>query len=159
MMEAGYSIADFADHPDLVPTASERIWTAWWQGSGQTAQDVDDHIRVMFDSADVPFALVALRDGAFAGVALAIASDMDERPQYSPWVAALWVDPEHRGKGVAAALVETAVQRAFGQGHETVYLCSQPSLRDLYLHLGWQIVEEHAGANDLIVYSRTRPSA
>lgn len=154
-LRPGFTIADFAEYPHLVPVAADRIWTAWWQGSGQSREDVDAHIRDMFGSPDVPFALVALHEGSFAGVALAITSDMDERPQYSPWVAALWVDPIHRGKGIAGALIEHAVQTMFGQGIKTVYLCSGQQLRPFYQKLGWQVVEEHAGGNDLVVYSRS----
>ena len=46
----------------------------------------------MADDRPLPMAVVAHSDHGYLGSAFLIHSDMEERPQYSPWVAAVWVE-------------------------------------------------------------------
>ena len=91
----------------------------------------------------MPIALVAHRGDDFLGTASLIASDLDERPQYTPWVAAVWTEPQAREQGIAPALIERAVGGWFRAG-----LCQGLSLRrsaqrrDFYLRLGWTPIED-----------------
>ncbi|WP_318854340.1 GNAT family N-acetyltransferase (plasmid) [Sinorhizobium meliloti] len=45
-----------------------------------------------------------------------IENDLDDRPQYTPWIAALWVEPDMRRRGIAAKLMEAARKRASARG-------------------------------------------
>ncbi|MEJ7011468.1 GNAT family N-acetyltransferase [Sinorhizobium meliloti] len=40
-----------------------------------------------------------------------IENDLDDRPQYTPWIAALWVEPDMRRRGIAAKLMELPENR------------------------------------------------
>lgn len=108
------------------------------------------------DDSALPFALVAHDGPTFKGSALVIESDMDERPQYSPWVAGVWVDAHHRKQGIGAALVEHAVEASFAMGIQNVYLCATRPKRDFYLVRGWIQVEEYIGAALLTIMVRRR---
>jgi predicted N-acetyltransferase YhbS len=108
------------------------------------------------DGTAVPFVVVAHKDGLFSGTGSVILSDLDERPEYTPWVAALWVDSEHRRRGVASALVREAPRGAFESGTDLVYLGALPDKRDFSERLGWQRLEENVGRNRLTVLRFSR---
>jgi predicted N-acetyltransferase YhbS len=90
----------------------------------------------------IPTALVAHEGERFIGTVSIIACDEDTRPQYTPWVAALWVEPDNRQKGIGAALVERAVEHAFGTGAKRVHLLAGPHRRPYYERLGWSVAEQ-----------------
>jgi predicted N-acetyltransferase YhbS len=78
----------------------------------------------------------------FLGTVSIIACDEDARPQYTPWVAALWVEPEERHRAIGAALVDRAAEFAFGLGARRVYLLAGPHRRSYYERLGWSVLEQ-----------------
>ncbi|WP_325052895.1 GNAT family N-acetyltransferase (plasmid) [Sinorhizobium meliloti] len=57
-----------------------------------------------------------------------IENDLDDRPQYTPWIAALWVEPDMRRRGIAAKLMEAVRKQASAQGHAFCYLCATPDI-------------------------------
>ena len=89
----------------------------------------------------IPTALVAHDGDRFIGTVSIIACDEDTRPQYTPWMAALWVEPEDRGRGIGAALVDRAAEFAFSAGARRVYLLTGPHRRSFYEGLGWSVRE------------------
>ncbi len=109
---ASFRIADLRAHPGFVATVADRVWNAWWREAGIPLEAVASRLDESLVGEGVPLTLVAHRDGVFLGTASVIASDMDERPHYTPWVAAVWVDAEHRQAGVGSALVNEAAQAA-----------------------------------------------
>ena len=77
---------------------------------------VEGLVQRNLNDEPIPFALVAHDGGTFLGTASVIASDLDARSQYTPWVAAFWVDPEHRSNGIGAALVRAGTDKAHALG-------------------------------------------
>jgi GNAT superfamily N-acetyltransferase len=70
----------------------------------------------------VPCAWVAFDGGVPIGCVSLIAKNMETRPELIPWLAALFVLPEHRGRGVGSALVRRCEAEAAASGSETLYL-------------------------------------
>jgi GNAT superfamily N-acetyltransferase len=101
----------------------------------------------------MPRAFVAHEGSVFAGTASVIASDLDERPQYTPWVAAVWIEPEFRSRRIGRQLIAHAARYALGWGATKVYLTARPSRRSLYEELGWRVVEEGVGDLDFTILS------
>jgi GNAT superfamily N-acetyltransferase len=91
---------------------------------------------------------------AFLGTASVIASDLDERPELTPWVAAVWVEETARGHGVGAALVEQATQASFALGFARTYLCARAPMTPFYEGLGWTLIERGVGPHQLGVFIR-----
>jgi N-acetylglutamate synthase-like GNAT family acetyltransferase len=83
-----------------------------------------------------------------------IASDLAERPHLTPWIAAVWVEPQARRRGVGAALVNRAAQDCFALGVSRAYLCARPQRSDFYERLGWIAVERDVGRHGLGVFIR-----
>jgi GNAT superfamily N-acetyltransferase len=152
-----FSVSDLRQRPEFFDTISSRIWQAWWKQRGFPLKYIAGRLREHLDANPIPFALVAHDGPTFKGSTLVIDSDMDDRPQYSPWVAALWVDAENRKQGVGAALIDYAARAAFAVGIGRVYLCATRINRNFYLKRSWTKIEEDVGEDLLMVMVRDRP--
>jgi predicted N-acetyltransferase YhbS len=105
----------------------------------------------MADDRPLPIAVVAHSDRGYLGSAFLIHSDMDERPQYSPWVAAVWVEVAERRRGVGRALIAETAKNAGSLGYRAAYICCRPELEGFYSRIGWEIIEQNVGAKRLSV--------
>jgi GNAT superfamily N-acetyltransferase len=142
-------ISDLREVPAFADTVADRGWHAWWTGSGVTLADYRAHLDPMVARGGLPFALVAHDGAAYLGSVLLIENDLDARPGYAPWIAALWVDPAQRRQGVAAALIAAARAGAARLGHATCFLCATPDLAPFYLARGFRRIEEDVGGLDI----------
>ncbi|WP_315834604.1 GNAT family N-acetyltransferase [Bradyrhizobium prioriisuperbiae] len=151
-----FSISDLRERPDFFDTVADRIWTAWWKRHGVSRDTIVARLRENLEPQPIPLALVAHEDDVFVGTVSLIASDIDERPNYTPWVAAAWVEPDHRGRRVGAALVGAAAAKGFELGWERLYLCAAEVRRSYYERLGWSPIEEGVGDLRLTVFSKAK---
>ncbi len=62
------------------------------------------------------------------------------------------MDEPFRRSGVGGRLIAEASRRAFIGGTRTLYLCARPILQSYYKRLGWTIIEEGVGRDDLTVF-------
>ncbi|HEX2890262.1 GNAT family N-acetyltransferase [Vineibacter terrae] len=147
-----FTVCDLRQQPQFLDTVAERIWRAWWEPEGHRLDHLTDRLRDCLDDDPLPFAVVAHAAGRYIGSAVCIASDLAERPEYSPWIAAVWVDPQHRLRHVGRTLVGHAMRACFGLGFERIYLCSVPERRSFYTHQGWVPIEENVGPHAQTVY-------
>lgn len=151
---APLSITELRAAPTFAATVSDRIWRAWWQEDGFPLAHIADRVTASLTAEGLPLSLVAHRGDSFLGTASVIARDLDARPTLSPWVAAVWVDPDHRGAGVGRALVRAAAGVAFNLGHPAVYLCARPALSGFYSRLGWTLLEPGVAGLDVFRLDR-----
>src|SRR5699024_8223156 len=113
-----------------------------------------DRLHENLAPSPIPLALVAHEGGRFLGTASVIASDLPERPHLTPWVAAVWVEPDARRRGLGAALVNRATQACFDLGAAAAYLCARPERHAFYERLGWTKMESDVGPSCLGVFIR-----
>jgi hypothetical protein len=85
------AISDLRDQPEFAEIIADRVWQAWWREQGVALSEIEAMVHECMDGQDIPLSLVAHEGPDFYGCAHLIASDLDERPQYTPWVAAVWV--------------------------------------------------------------------
>lgn len=149
-----FTITDLRRVPAFFDTVADRIWQAWWKRHGVPQDYIVARLRENMTGNELPIALVAHRGTDFLGTASLLVSDLDERPQYTPWVAAVWTEPDARRQGVAPALVERACSEAFARGHDKVYLCAAPARQPYYEAQGWVPVEADVGPLMLSVFVR-----
>lgn len=110
------AISDLRLASGFFDAVADRIWRAWWEPRGFPLSYIRDRLRENMNADAIPFALVAHEGSTFLGTASVIASDLEDLPHYTPWVAAVWVDEEHRERQVGRALVARAVDDAFALG-------------------------------------------
>jgi GNAT superfamily N-acetyltransferase len=149
-----FTISDLRRRPEFFDTVADRIWREWWEAEGHPRDYISGRLRQNIGDTAIPFALVAHDGDSFLGTASVIASDLAERPQLTPWVAAVWTEPPARRHGIGAALVERAAQDCFALGIARVYLCARPRLSRFYERLGWTIIERKVRPHGLSVFVR-----
>jgi N-acetylglutamate synthase-like GNAT family acetyltransferase len=153
------SISDLRQRPEFFDAVSDRIWRAWWKDDSYPLGYIAGRLRENIDTTPIPFALVAHEGATFLGTASVIASDLAERPQFTPWVAAVWVEPQARQHGIGAALVDRATRDGFALGIDRLYLCARPQRSRYYERLGWKVIEQEIGPRQVNVLARDRNSA
>jgi len=153
-MRLPFVISDLRQRPEFFDTVADRIWRFSWKEIGYPLDYITGRLNENLNAAPIPIALVAHNGAEFLGTASLIASDLEERPQLAPWVAAVWVEPDARSRGVGGALVERAARDSFALGNARAYLCARPVLTGFYERLGWIAVERDVGERGLTVFIR-----
>jgi predicted N-acetyltransferase YhbS len=97
-------------------------------------------LRASSGHREIPTVFIASTGSTLLGSAMLVVHDMDSRLQWSPWLAGVVVAPEHRGRGVGAALAEHAAAEARALGWPALYLYTF-STEQYYARLGWQLIE------------------
>ena len=152
------NVSNLRDHPHFADVIADRGWNAWWTESGVPLEQYRAHLEPMLESDGVPFALVAHENGVYAGSVLVIENDHDERPQYAPWIAALWVEPEFRRQGIAARLIAESRIEAEMRGLATCYLCATSDKAPYYLKQGFTLIERDVSDLDIFVIGGVQAS-
>jgi N-acetylglutamate synthase-like GNAT family acetyltransferase len=147
-----FTISDLRQQPAFFDAVADRIWRAWWKDRGFPASYIVDLLKENMNQSPIPFALVAHRGDTFLGTSSVIAADLEDRPQYSPWVAAVWVDPKYRMQEIGSGLVARAAEEAFALHFRRVYLCAQKERRRFYTRQGWVPVEENVGERKVTLF-------
>ncbi len=90
----------------------------------------------------VPVAFVALdEEDRIVGTRLLYLRRPRRGDPRNPWLASVFVPPEHRKKGIASALVRTVEDAARRFGYSRLYLFTS-SAPALYTGLGWRAPEQ-----------------
>jgi predicted N-acetyltransferase YhbS len=89
---------------------------------------------------EIPLTFVEVSDGGLLGSASLVEHNMDNRLELSPWLAGVFVRPEHRRQGIGAALVRRIMDEAATLHVSKLY----PYIVDsaaFYANLGWSLLE------------------
>ena len=84
--------------------------------------------------------MVAFCDGVAAGTCLLVPSEIEPVHAVSPWLAGLFVEPEHRRLGIGRMLVRAIEDQARLRGHVRLYLYTDGA-RPFYEQLGWSVID------------------
>jgi GNAT superfamily N-acetyltransferase len=109
--------------------------------------DIQWYLNVYSESAtdpsSLPISLAAITaNHELAGVACVVLDDeLPDAMEPGPWVAAVFVNPEYRGRSVGKQLVTEAVRRARELGYSDVYLYTG-DVAHWYETFGWERVRE-----------------
>ena len=146
------------DRPSLIPELARLHFAEW--GSLRPDEPLEQRTRRLEASCGrggVPTVVVALEDGALRGSAMLLASDMDTRPDLTPWLAGVYVVAGHRRRRYGSALVRRIEAEAEAVGIERLYLYT-PDMMDFYAQLGWAPDErcEYLGMDVTIMSKRLR---
>lgn len=150
----GVTFANLREKADLLSTVADRIWNAWSKDRGLSLEQVIRNLESIMVSAD-EFTLVAHAGPEFVGTVSVISSDMVERPNLTPWIADVWVDPEYRKHRMGSALVNAAEQLATERGEDVLYLCCVAELRTFYSCLGWTEIESGVGQEQACIFKKS----
>ena len=144
------SIELLADHPEILEDL-ERWFVEEWEpyygveGPGDARTDLLECCR----RDELPLALVAFDDGVVCGTAALRRRSVSTHEHLTPWLAAVLVRPEYRGRGIGEALVEAIEGRAREFGFHELYVgTSVPEASErrggdpeFYLKRGWKLID------------------
>ena len=96
----------------------------------------------MRGDAVLPIVLAGYDDGEFFGsVAIVERDDLEGVDHWTPWIAAMIVRPDLRGRGRGLHLLEAALERCRQLGIAKIHLWTE-NRSAWYLRLGWSIEEQ-----------------
>lgn len=148
-----YHIASVSKQPELAALVAKwRVDAFFNHPSGYTVTEMTTLILKPPGGPNETFVL--FDDGRPVGTAGLMCSDLESRPDLTPWIGGLYVEPAFRGRGHATALVRQVEDFARAVPVPTLWLYTV-SADGLYLRLGWQHVGvEQEDGRDVILMRR-----
>lgn len=129
-------IVAVSDRPDLAPLVARwRVDVFFAHPGGYTTEEMT--ALILAPPVGPEEAFVLFDDGQPVGTAGLVRSDLDARPDLTPWLAGLFVEPAFRGRGHATALVRQVEAFALAASVPVLWLYTSTA-EPLYLRLGWQ---------------------
>lgn len=146
-------IEHLTEHKEVIPTLAAWVYGEWghWMEPEVTPEDLAMTFERRTVQGQIPETFVAVESGELLGTASLVTHDMAARTDLSPWLAAVYVAPGFRNRGIGSALVAAVMEEASALGAQDLYLFTPDRMR-FYGRLGWKVLEhrEHHG-NDVTV--------
>jgi len=131
-------IIDLKNAADCLPMLARWHQKEWsYLNPGETIEQRKQRMQAYLNKNFIPSTYVA-RDKSLLGSAAIVENDMTNQTALSPWLASVFVAPEHRKKGIGTKLVRHIMAQAKQQGIKILYLYT-PDQYLFYEKLGWQI--------------------
>lgn len=135
------TLAYLADHPGLAWRLAELHYAEW--GHYYTDWSVElahAELQAHVGRRQIPTTIVALAGNELLGSASLVVGDLEGYEHLTPWLASLFVLPEHRGHGIGKTLVHAVVNEATALRIPELHLWTVGQ-RSYYERLGWEFVE------------------
>lgn len=129
-----------ANHPEALP----ELIAIWLNVLGKvwlpqiSFSDLEKKLKTHMNHTSLPLCMVAFDDNKPVGCAALRATD-GIRPDLTPWLASLVVDPAYQNRHIGRLLIDAMKQKACYLGFHTLYLLTFDStLPKYYQKLGFQ---------------------
>jgi N-acetylglutamate synthase-like GNAT family acetyltransferase len=140
-----------ADKEQYVEIVSKWQYNQWGINyPDKTEDDYRKKVKNRLNKEMVPTTFIAIQDNEPAGIASLIKHDMDNNRHLTPWLADVYVKPDHRKEGIGSSLVKRVMEEAKNIGVNTLYLFTRKA-KDFYLKLGWNVKETTKYHDDQVV--------
>src|SRR5208283_3211392 len=127
------NILSIRENPNYVNEAISYFQKHW--ATEKSMMVYDDCIRNSINAkASLPQWYLLMQEDKIIGCAGLITNDFISRMDLFPWVCALFIEKEYRGKNCGSLLLEKAKQDTANSGFDHLYLCTD--------HIGYY---EHYG--------------
>lgn len=129
------------DYPAYIEDVAEMVNKEFVANSGSKKSYKE--VRTFFSNTyakQFPITLIALEENECIGTVSVFENDLAERELYKPWLASLYTEPEHKGKGVGQKLINLTIRAVKDLGFKDLYLRTEDA-SEYYLARGWKLVE------------------
>jgi GNAT superfamily N-acetyltransferase len=130
-----------ADRPEHIAALAAWHFAQW--GELNPANDVAARIarlQTHLQRRVVPTTFIACDGEELLGSASLVLSDLDIRPELTPWLASVFVAPAARNRGVGTLLVQRVMSEARDIGLQRLHLFTLDR-EQFYAGLGWRLLE------------------
>jgi len=149
------TIQELSSVREHLPIIGTWIHQTFWEESAKSVDDIQRLLKSHLPGTSIPTTLIAINGNSKpVGSVCFMKRDMEERPMLTPWLAALFVQPAYRKRGIGSQLVNALIQRARNAGYERLCLSADDHVA-LYARLGFNISETGVGPNQLTIMQRT----
>jgi GNAT superfamily N-acetyltransferase len=149
-----YQIVSLREQPQHLMIVAEWIHRQWWSGTDIPIESIARWLNTHLGVSGFPSTFIAIVDSEVIGSVSLHETEAEDRPAYRPYLGALFVKPDRRGRGLGQALVRAVEAHARQLGHAVIYLNARDATAGLYEKLGWQIVERAYGRKQLNIMRR-----
>jgi GNAT superfamily N-acetyltransferase len=132
-----HRIAAVSDRPELAPVVAAWLVNAFGYPGGRTAEEITALILAPPKGPEETFVL--FDQNKPVGTASLSHDDLKSRPDLTPWLAGVFVEPAYRGRGYATALVRHVESFALAAAIPILWLYTWTA-EPMYAGLGWQRV-------------------
>ncbi len=151
MPEKGTSLTiteDIMIHIDLLknhPHAIPALAAIWHKLLGKfwlpalPMERIIARFETHLNEKDLPLTLVALHGDIPVGMCSLREND-GIRPDLTPWLCALVVDPQYQKQGIGKMLTHAAISKTQELGFQKLYLFAHPITSEYYKRLGWKSI-------------------
>jgi predicted N-acetyltransferase YhbS len=120
---SNFQINHLYEHPAHIDRVAAWIHTEFWADKQiHTPASLAALLRDAARPDSIPLSLLALVDGEPVGTVNLVENDDDKRAHLRPWLAALVVVREQRGRGIGSRLVRKLAGLAATLGYSSMYL-------------------------------------
>lgn len=134
-------IVNLHDHPEWLPEVAHWIYTEFIETLRPTLTRAAVIAALQERQAQtLPLTYLGVVDGTCVATVSLVGNDLGARPEWSPWLASLYVLPAMRGQGCARRLIDHIQSVAAGLGHTTLYLRTETAAA-YYRRLGWRQID------------------
>jgi GNAT superfamily N-acetyltransferase len=132
-----------ADRPAALPLLAKWYFGEWGHLNPATsAERIAAKLSESMNRDSIPLVMLAILDDQVIGSAELKYREMTIYPEKEHWLGGVFVVPKHRGKGVAAQLIDAVVDTARTLGVDMLHLQTERLDGGLYRKLGWQREEQ-----------------
>lgn len=140
--------------PEHLEAVGRWIYEEWWSKRCDSPEVVFNWLRSHTKLDTVPYSVIALAEGEPVGSCCVIENDCIHRPQYAPWVAAVYVRPNFRRRGIASMILHEAALIAARARIEALLIDCLAVTASVYEKNGWAIYEREVGDKESVVMLR-----
>lgn len=132
------TIEHLADHKEYLNDVTECIWKEF--GEEDNYAFWESIVKRSLQKDKLPLTFVALVDNKFAGTVGLWRADLLSRQDLYPWLSALFVKEEYRGKRIGQELQKFLINYCQEKGYKEIFLYTD--LCNYYEKTGWQYIED-----------------
>jgi GNAT superfamily N-acetyltransferase len=132
-----YTIVAVTDRPELAPIVATWLVSEFGYPGSRTVEELTAKILAPPIGPEESFVL--LDQDRPVGTASLSHDDLASRRDLTPWLAGVFVEPAHRGRGYASVLVRRVEAFASAASVPTLWLYTWTA-ESLYARLGWERV-------------------
>lgn len=147
-------VKQLSECPEYLTTVGTWIFKSFWNKRHKDPEVVLSWLRLHTQKDRVPYTVVAFVEGNPVGSCCVIENDCVHRMQYSPWVAAVYVQPDMRMRGVASCFLQETARIAERIGVKGLYIDCLGVTAPVYEKNGWEILEREVGDKNSVVMLR-----